>query len=266
MLEKKSHYFKGEPERDTLDIDDFTTSYYSYISPFSIFVFRFIVMGIFIWTMIDMPILYGNLPLATFTLWNWILIGSYFSLVLCLSFRKLELVSFAKLDKFLVTVTRIVFEVAFPGSVYVTLLVWPILLPVSYTIDREDSFLNRPSYFTHGANFVFMFLEVLITKLYIRKSSFLWFIVWCNTFGVFHLFLMLVRDIRPNSKPCPSYPFLSTASPTLVPFLILFTILAFLLFGLAYKMASFKLKWRFSENESEDIKEETVQSTRGPDL
>lgn len=245
-------------EERKVTLDDFTTSYYSSITPIKLILLRVLMIILFIWTMIDMPIVYGNLPMATFTLWNWILIGIYAFLSLLLSLQKIKILpNFPKnIETAYQSFLRRIFEIEFIGAFFVTLIVWALLLPLSYGVDQEDYLLNRPSYFTHGFNFIYIFLELLLTKLYVRKSTIIWFISFVNIYGLFHLLLMLIRDLKINTKPCPSYPFLSVASPLLLPCLLFFTFVCFLLFFVGFKIAKFKrnkiIKIETQLNESQE--------------
>ena len=121
--------------------------------------------------------------LTTFTVWSWLLIGIYFSLVLYATHCELNS---SPVNNAFVQLTWVLYEICFAVSLLITVLVSFVLIPMGNKKGIPiDYFFKTPALLMHNANVVFMALEGAGNRLPIVFSHFPFVALYGITYVVF---------------------------------------------------------------------------------
>jgi hypothetical protein len=144
--------------------------------------------------------LLGPERLSTFTVWSWTLIGVYFALTSYCGILTL-LGQDSDISPFTLQLSWILFELSFPISFLVTLIVTFVLIPPAIARGTHQPLFSSPSLLMHNANVVMLTIDNLLNILPFTMSHavfgvlygllyavFAW--VWYEHKGVFYYFFL----------------------------------------------------------------------------
>jgi hypothetical protein len=196
------------------------------ISTTFLVMFRIMCFSVIGWTVIDIAtdpepleinngtksiLLKHTTRFTTFTLWSWCLQGIYFFLQLLISpllWREVEICGPQTISeagfvcRSYFASAWILFEVCFPVSILVTLIVWFVLIPAGkYKGVDVSKFLRLRPLILHNCNSLFMFVEMYMNNLPMVETHFpfvvfygLLYVVfawwWYDRTGVFYYFFL----------------------------------------------------------------------------
>lgn len=128
----------------------------------------------------------GSDVLSTWTMWCWLLIGTYFALSASIS--AWEMLGLGGTDGcFALGLSRLcwaLFEVAAASAVMVFTMVWLMLVPGAFAFfHNSDGFFDWGSLMMHNANLVLMLIELLLNRM-----CFLWtHVIFMEWWGFFYV-------------------------------------------------------------------------------
>lgn len=105
--------------------------------------------------------LHGLERLSTFTVWSWTLIGIYFGISSYCGIMNL-LGRDSEISQFYLQIAWILYELSFPISFIVTLIVTFVLIPPAVARKTHQPLFSTPSLLMHNANIVMMTIDNLI--------------------------------------------------------------------------------------------------------
>jgi hypothetical protein len=128
--------------------------------------------------------LLGYERLSTFTVWSWTLIGIYFVLTSYCTVVTL-LHQEKNISIFILQSSWILFELSYPISFLVTLIVTFVLIPPAISRGTHQPLFSSPSLLMHNANVVMMTIDNLLNQLPFTMSHAVFGILYGLLYAIF---------------------------------------------------------------------------------
>jgi hypothetical protein len=128
--------------------------------------------------------LHGLERLSTFTVWSWTLIGIYFALTSYCGIMSL-IGKENNIPLILLQLSWIIYELSFPISFLVTIIVSFVLIPPAIARGTHQPLFSTPSLLMHNANVVMMTLENLLNIIPYSYSHAVFGVLYGLLYAVF---------------------------------------------------------------------------------
>lgn len=230
---------------------DIVTSRFSCVTPLMLLVYR-ATLGLVFFLPIYISAFIDNTleqTLTPFTYFNWVIFGTLNAIGAFLGF--LHWLNPSKSEQpagCLQLVYVVLFEVLWPSTIVIAIVVWGVLLPSALAVGQEDGVLTGRSYFTHGVNAVLLTFDFCVNKIYLKFHHVWYIVIWAAFYGTFHICYMFVREVL-DEDHCPAYGFLGMENRFFVVNLVVLLVLFALVFCFTFGLSS--LKKRFDKKRSE---------------
>lgn len=228
------------PTFESVKPSDLVTSPFSWATPKVILGYRVFIFLFWSAIAISQYANKGVIILVAFTIMNSNLLWVYFGVGSYLSFKALRAgpPAAGEEERPLNLLERsfwVAQQVELVTALLIAAVVWFILLPaVVAQGDDTENVVNFNSFFQHGINVFFMFVDwFFFSNLYIVRSHVVFAFIWSCIYALFHILWLLIRDVSLDRPLTPIYPFLSPESGALAIWEIGLLVVISIFWGLA---------------------------------
>lgn len=233
---------------------DFTSTSVSFMTPFTLLIYRGVCLVLFFGVLIDF-IIRNPTDFVFFTVVNWYILGLFFLIGTIISFKAVRNSTITeqsrgKLEYFHLALLSILL----PTTLFLDLTLWLVLFP---TVDDDvRKVLLEPSQIiVHGVNFFMVVGDFAFNRLFLNYHFVAFALISNYSYLIFHQIFLLIKEKTQNGT-CPLYFFLDLGLQEYLLNILLLSVGFLILYFVFYKISECKRK----QLEKEEIEGKMTQT------